>query len=62
MLKRIHIKIYGTSNFHLIYPSNPNTIISNGDSIGAIIILSEKDKIGEMEEKTAQTIFKRRTI
>lgn len=31
MLKRIHIKIYGTSNFHLIYPSNPSTIISNGN-------------------------------
>jgi len=31
-----------------------NTIISNGDSIGVIIILSLKDKIGDLEIKTAQ--------
>ncbi len=31
-----------------------NTIISNGDSIGLIIILSTNDKIGDLEEKTAQ--------
>lgn len=31
-----------------------NTIISNGDSIGAIIILSLEDNIGELEEKTVQ--------
>ena len=31
-----------------------NTIISNGDSIGLIIILSTNDKIGDLEAKTAQ--------
>ena len=31
-----------------------NTIISNGDSIGLIIILSTEDNLGELEEKTAQ--------
>ena len=31
-----------------------NTIISNGDSIGLIIILSTEEKIGEIDEKTAQ--------
>lgn len=31
-----------------------NTIISNGDSIGLIIILSFNDRIGEIEYKTAQ--------
>lgn len=31
-----------------------NTIISNGDSIGMIIILSFYDRIGELETKTAQ--------
>ena len=31
-----------------------NTIISNGDSIGLIIILSIDDNLGEIEEKTAQ--------
>ena len=31
-----------------------NTIISNGDSIGLIIILSTDDNLGEIEEKTAQ--------
>lgn len=31
-----------------------NTIISNGDSIGLIIILSTNDKIGNLEAKTAQ--------
>lgn len=31
-----------------------NTIISNGDSIGSVIILSLEDNIGELEEKTAQ--------
>lgn len=31
-----------------------NTIISNGDSIGTIIILSLEDNIGELEEKTVQ--------
>lgn len=31
-----------------------NTIISNGDSIGAIVILSIYDRIGEIEYKTAQ--------
>lgn len=31
-----------------------NTIISNGDSIGLIIILSTDDKISEIEEKTSQ--------
>lgn len=31
-----------------------NTIISNGDSIGMIIILSFDEKIGELEYKTAQ--------
>lgn len=33
MLKRIHIKIYGTNNFHLIYPEDPLSIISNGTSV-----------------------------
>ena len=31
-----------------------NTIISNGDSIGLIIILSTEDNLNELEEKTAQ--------
>ena len=31
-----------------------NTIISNGDSIGLIIILSTEESLGELEEKTAQ--------
>lgn len=31
-----------------------NTIISNGDSIGLIIILSFNDRIGDLEYKTAQ--------
>ena len=31
-----------------------NTIISNGDSIGLIIILSTEERIGEIEEKTTK--------
>ncbi len=31
-----------------------NTIISNGESIGAVVILSFDDSVGELEEKTAQ--------
>ena len=31
-----------------------NTIISNGDSIGLIIILSAEESLGDLEEKTAQ--------
>lgn len=31
-----------------------NTIISNGDSIGLIVILSFNDRIGDLEYKTAQ--------
>ena len=31
-----------------------NTIISNGDCIGLIIILSSEERLGELEEKTTQ--------
>jgi len=47
---KLNIVDYKTENCsHVI-----NTIISNGDSIGLIIILSTDDNLSDLEEKTAQ--------